>query len=172
METKVQIVEQVEEPQNLLPKVAEPEPRHRVIYPWILFFGYALFSLAGWVRMIATVVDWHWYVLAGVWPGPLYLAITGGLWGLAGMTAVIWLWLRRPWARTASFIVALFFALTFWGDRLLVVSLNSYGSNDLFAAVLTLLGLIFALRVLRPLNEFRSIFKKCEGNNVEIRTRN
>ena len=128
--------------------------RGRPFWTWVVFFGYALISIAGWVRMIGALVDWDWLSFAGVWPGPLYLAATGGLWGVAGMAAVIWLWLRREWARKAAFGVALFLAITFWADRLLTTSLNPYGNNNLFAAIMTLLGLVFVWIVLQPSKRF------------------
>ena len=126
---------------------------------WVLIFGYALISIAGWVRMVQTFIDWDWLNAAHVWPGPFYLAATGALWGVAGMVVVIWLWLRRKGARQAAFGIALFLALTFWADRLLLLGMNPYGGNNLFAAGVTLIGLIFTGVVLQPWDEIRS-FKK------------
>lgn len=127
---------------------------------WLLFFGYALISIAGWVRMIQTFIDWNWLRDAQVWPGPWYLAATGALWGVVAMVAVIWLWLRRSDARLAAFVTALFLALTYWTDRLLVFTLNQYGANTLFAAAVTLAGLAFATVVLQPWDEIRSFIKR------------
>lgn len=120
----------------------------------VVLFSYGLVSIAGWVRMIGTLVNWNWLIFAGVWPGPLYLAVTGGLWGVAGMVAVIWLWMRREWTRKAAFGVALFLAVIFWADRLMVAPLHPYGNNNMFAAIMTLLGLLFAWVVLQPLKRF------------------
>lgn len=127
---------------------------------WLLFFGYALISIAGWVRMIQTFIDWNWLRDAQVWPGPWYLAATGALWGVVAMVAVIWLWLRRSDARLAAFVTALFLALSYWTDRLLVFTLNQYGANTLFAAAVTLAGLAFATAVLQPWDEIRSFIKR------------
>lgn len=127
---------------------------------WLLFFGYALISIAGWVRMIQTFIDWNWLRDAQVWPGPWYLAATGALWGVVAMVAVIWLWLRRSDARLAAFVTALFLALSYWTDRLLVFTLNQYGANTLFAAAVTLAGLAFATVVLQPWDEIRSFIKR------------
>ena len=127
---------------------------------WVLFFGYALISITGWVRMIQTFIDWGWLLYAQVWPGPFYLAATGALWGVVAMVAVIWLWLRRRGARLAAFGTALFLALTYWDDRLLVFALNQYGANTLFAVGLTLIGLVFAGAVLQPWDEIRSLIKR------------
>ena len=127
---------------------------------WILFFGYAYFSIAGWVRMIASIVNWYWLDFAGVWPGPLYLVLTGGLWGVIGLVGVIWLWLRRPWARLASMVVALVFALTFWLDQFLLYSYNRVGNNLIFAVGITVLGLLYAAFVLSPWDDLRALLKK------------
>lgn len=126
----------------------------------VLFLSYVLVSIAGWTRMIETIIEWRWMVYAGVWPGPLYLAAMGGLWGLVGLLGGIAVRLRRPGMRMAAFGVALLLALTYWADRVLVVPLNQYGSNGLFAAGFTLLGLLFAYAALRPWDEFRAFFKR------------
>lgn len=137
-----------------------PVSRMRRFLMRLLFLSYVLVSIAGWMRLIETILEWRWLVYGGVWPGPLYIAAMGGLWGLAGLLGAVAVWLRRPGMRMAAFGVALFLALTYWTDRLLVVSLNQYGNNLFFAAGLTLLGLLCAGLILRPWDEFRTFFKR------------
>lgn len=130
-----------------------PAQRSRSFFVGLLIVAYALFSLSGWVRLAESILDWHWLTFAGVWPGPLYLALTGGLWGLAGLLGAVWLWQRRSGWRWAGMGVALFLALTYWLDKLLVAHLDTYGGNTLFAGLYSLLGLAFAAAVLRPWEE-------------------
>ncbi len=134
--------------------------RARPLIFWVLWFGYAFFSLAGWVRLFDTVVDWYWLSFAGIHPGPLYLAITGLLWGTAGLVPLIWMWQRWPWARAAALIVALFFALTYWLDRLLFRTAFGSGGNALFALLITALALAYVYAALRPLDELRALWKR------------
>jgi hypothetical protein len=144
------------------------------IFTWVLFFGFAYFSIAGWMRLIDAVVDWAWLSYAGVWPGPLYLALTGGLWGIAGALAVIWLWLRRPWVRLACLGAALFLALSYWLDQWLVSSLNRGGNNLPFALGITLAGLGYTVLVLPPWNDLKGLWNRLHhakdsgGMDVEL----
>lgn len=127
---------------------------------WLLWLFYAFFSLAGWVRLLDTVADWYWLTFSGIFPGPLYLAITGAMWGLVGLVALIWFWLRRSLARGVGFLAAVFFALTYWLDRLLFRSGAGGGSNTLFALTLTVLLLGFTWGALRPLDDLRDLQKR------------
>jgi hypothetical protein len=122
---------------------------------WILWIGYAFLAASGWVRMVSSIESWYWLNFAGVRPGPLYLAITGGVWGGVGLVALVWMALRRPWYRLVGMAAALVFALTYWIDRLLFV--RPGGSNAPFAVLVTLLGLAYAVLMLRPLEELKEI---------------
>ncbi|HEX9018232.1 MAG TPA: hypothetical protein VF806_03550 [Anaerolineaceae bacterium] len=146
---------------NLDPSLRDlaPVQPKRSFFLGLLIVGYALFSLAGWVRLVETILDWHWLSFAGLWPGPLYLAVTGVLWGLVGLVGAIWLWRRVNGWRLAGSGVALLLALTYWVDQLLVASLDRYGSNALFGALITFLGLLYTLAVLRPWEE-SGLFKR------------
>jgi hypothetical protein len=119
----------------------------------VLLAAFLLFSLAGWVRMLSSIERWYWLNFAGVAPGPLYLAITGGLWGVTGLAALAWVGLRRQGWRLAGSAAALFMALTYWADRLLFMDRGGSLPNEVFAGVLTVLGLGFALVTLRPWKE-------------------
>lgn len=127
-------------------------PRRRVPY-WLVWGPYVLFSLFGWMRMVDSITRWYWLNFAGVAPGPLYLAVTGGLWGAAGLAAAAWLLFRRPGCRQVGMAVALFFALTYWGDRLLASRAPGSQANTVFALVLTAACLGWAFFALRPLEK-------------------
>lgn len=122
--------------------------KRRPFLVWVLLLIYALISLAGWVRMIYAITAWNWLDYVGIWPGPWYQLITGGLWGAAGLVALAWLITERPQAWQVGLGAALLFAITYWADRGLVSGLATGGDNLLFAGLLTLLGLLFALFVL------------------------
>ena len=123
----------------------------REIRIWVFIFGMALFSAAGWMRLLDTLNDWYWLKeVAAVTPGPLYLAITGGLWGVAGLAAVIWVFLRLPRWRAGGLAVVVFIASTYWADRLLLTRAEDGFVNAGFSALLTILGIGVALLLLWP----------------------
>jgi hypothetical protein len=130
-----------------------------LVQRWLLGIGFALFTLSGWARMIYSITDWYWLNFAGVKPGPLYLAITGGVWGLAGLVALTWIVMRKAWFRLVGSAVALLFALTYWMDRLFVITAPDSGNNTAFAVLLTFFGLAYALLALQPGEDVRRLFK-------------
>lgn len=107
--------------------------------------------------MLASILDWYWLDQAGITPGPLYLTISGAVWGLAGLAALVWLLFRLPWYRLVALGVALFIALTYWIDRLFVAQ---NPQNLVFAAGFTLFCLAFAILVLKPMPEVRAVLNK------------
>ncbi len=86
-----------------------PAPRKRNLALWMLTLGFLLLSFAGFLRMVNSILNWYWLNFAGIRPGPGYLVISGGLWGLAGLAALIWLWFAFPWHRQVGAGAALFF---------------------------------------------------------------
>ncbi len=125
---------------------------------WVLWIGFAYLTITGWVRMVAAIVDWYWLNLTKMSPGPLYLAISGGLWGLVGLVALFWIVLRRPAYRLVGAAAALFFALTYWIDRLFIST--SPSGNTPFAILLTFFLLLYVFLVLRPLPDRRALISQ------------
>lgn len=118
---------------------------------WVFIFGMALFSAAGWMRLIDTLNDWYWLdQVAAVSPGPLYLAVTGALWGVAGLAMVVWAFLRFPRWRSGGLATVVFLAATYWADRLLLTRAEDGFVNAGFSALLTIFGIGLALLLLWP----------------------
>lgn len=123
----------------------------RGLRTWMFVLGMAVFSAAGWMRMIDTLTDWYWLEsVAAVSPGPLYLAITGGLWGVAALAAVIWVFLQLPRWRSGGLTMVVFIASTYWADRLLLTRAEDGLVNAGFSALLTIFGIGQALLLLWP----------------------
>ncbi len=70
----------------------------RSFWARVFIAGLLLLSLSGWLRFEQALTNWAYYREIGIQPGPLYLAITGVLAGLAGLGAGISLWMRQRWA--------------------------------------------------------------------------
>lgn len=71
------------------------------------------------VRLIQTL---SWWDFLSSLPriSPVYLALTGLFWTLAGLPIVIGLWSGRPGTPKATRMLALAYALYVWLDRILV----------------------------------------------------
>ena len=124
---------------------------------WLIVLAYLWFTLFGWTRLLTSILNWYWLNFAGVSPGPLYLAVTGVLWGVAGLVALAWLWLYLPRYRLVGAGAAVFFAVTYWADRLLVMNAVEGPDNTTFLAVATFLGLVLVFLALRPWEDLPAI---------------
>lgn len=128
----------------------QPRKASRPKIFWALWLGYAAFTFTGWNRFAEGFKDYYWLQLAGIVPGPDYIIFTGALWGVAGLIALYWMGLARNGYRLVGYGVALFFAATYWADRLLFSQSMSDLFDMPFAILTTLIGLLAALLVLQP----------------------
>ena len=126
------------------------ERKRRPLAEWLLIIGFGLLSLGGWQRLAVSLSSWYWLTSAGVMPGPAYLAVSGGLWGLIGFLGLVWFMLRARAYRWVILAAALVYAATYWLDRLLISRADGLGANLVFAIAATLLGLLYTALVLRP----------------------
>jgi hypothetical protein len=84
----------------------------------MLAAGLLLLSWFGWLRVQQSLSGWQFIQSLEAPPGPLYLALSGALWGLAGLAGAILLWLGWRWSPRLTRAMALFFAISYWADRL------------------------------------------------------
>jgi hypothetical protein len=142
--------------------------RKRSFFFWGLLLGFAFLSLSGWSRLFGSINSWYWLTLANISPGPLYLAVTGAVWGIIGLAALLWIGLRRPGYPQAGTIAALLFALTYWADRLLFRQTEASVPNLLFSMLFTLFCLLYVLLILKPVDSLVpnriTIFSKSARN--------
>ena len=133
---------QVKDPDRRLSK-----PR-RSCWLWIVAFGFGLAALSGLQRFAVSITDWFWLERAGLFPGPLYLAINAVVWAIASLFGLIAVLRGGSRSGVHGTAAALFLAAVYWVDRLL--SSRGLGENAAYAALVTLLALAFVLAVLRP----------------------
>ena len=136
-----------------------PEPGTTPRRPWwlkLLAFGMLVLSLSGWLRLERSFARWDDLNQAGLQPGPLYLAITGALAGLAGLAVCLALWRRFRWAPGLTHAVLVGWIIWLWVDRLWIARSPAALTNWPFllgACALLLAGTIYALQ--RGRNHFR-----------------
>ena len=114
----------------------------------VLVLGLLFFSLTGWLRLYLSIQDWQLLASLGLFPGPVYLAVYGAVFGLFGAAGAISLWLRRPWAPRVMRIGTLAAAAWYWLDRLLFTQSASSWTNWPFSAGMTVVCLLFVFFVL------------------------
>jgi hypothetical protein len=121
--------------QSLEPTVSNQSKPPRPWYVTLLALG--VLSIAGLnlLRFILTIRQWQF--LAS-WPGvsPLYLALSGLVWTLAGLPVFWGLWRGRRWAPQLTQATALTYALYYWLDHILLVD---HPLNDPISAIHSLL---------------------------------
>lgn len=147
---------------------------HKRSFPlWIVILGFLALSVYGWARMIYSIQDWYWLNFAGVQPGPLYLAVSGAVWGLLGLIALIWIYPMRSGHRMIGTAAAMLMALTYWADRILYNRNGGIGPNALFAVLMTLFLLSYTVLALRPELDIKRTahWGSKRKSDVEIRAR-
>ncbi len=113
-----------------------------------LVLGFLLFSLAGWLRLYLSILDWQLLASFGAFPGPLYLAVSGLIPGLYGVVAAAGLWLGQPWAPPAARIGTLAAAIWYWLDRLFFARSDLSWTNWPFWAGVTVVCLLLVFLIL------------------------
>ncbi len=115
---------------------------------WVLVIILLVGALEGFLRLQAAVYAWVVLSGIGISPGPLYLAISGAVWGLALLVAAAGLFFRQRWAPAYTRIAALVLALAYWIDRLAFTRSTDAQANWPFMAGVTVFFLAFVFSVL------------------------
>jgi hypothetical protein len=112
-----------------------------------------ILGLAIWngLRLVQAVVFWPILTEFHSSPGPLYLAVSGGFWLLAGFSIVVGLWKAKAWAWYLALGGVPSYTCWYWLDR---AFLQEPHSNWPFALVLTMIfislfGILFRRNVRR-----------------------
>lgn len=127
---------------------------------WVPMAGFAYIAVFSIVRVVTAITNWYWLDFARLTPGPLYLIISGALWTIAALIALIWILFRRPWHGLVAFGASLFIALLYWIDRLFISTYPNGTGNTPFAIFLTLFLLAAVYQGLHPHLELRELRKK------------
>ncbi len=96
---------------------------------WISAFFLFLVALVGGVRLQQTLLYWYYFLKLGLWPHPLYFAVSGGMIGAGyslalifhfahfkytaryirflGILLILWIWVDRIWIGIRETIISL-----------------------------------------------------------------
>jgi len=94
------------------------------------------------LRLLSAIQWWGTLLEFASPPGPLYIAISGGLWLIAGIILLWGMWRIKAWIRHALLGTGAGFTVWYWGDRLLIQSAHE---NWPFATGATILLLIIVI---------------------------
>ena len=86
---------------------------------WISAFLLTLYALIDWLRLQQTLLYWYYFLELGLWPHPIYLALSGSAIGISyslalifhlarfkytaryirflGILLIVWIWIDRIW---------------------------------------------------------------------------
>jgi len=92
---------------NFLKKTA------RILLLVLIFF----FAFLGFARVRGALLSWNYLFASGVRSHPLYLVISGALWGIIGSAVFILLVIKHPLARLAILICLASLSLGYWLER-------------------------------------------------------
>lgn len=125
--------------ENISSPAIPPEPQvasqgHKVKRPWsvtLLVLGVLIITVINLVRFVLSLRYWN-FLASQPGPSPLYLAISGLAWALAGGFLLWSLWKPASWAPRLVEAEALTYALYYWLDLLFV---RDHPVNDVALAI-------------------------------------
>ncbi len=146
--------------------IPETAPRRRPLPVTELAGLVLIFAALNLIRLYQTVQNWR-FLTAWLPFSPLYPALTGLVWGVAGLVLVWGLWRCKPWSSLWTLIYFLGYTLYYWADRFIMPGNPERNLNAPFAALVNLFILVWIAWVLRS-RKARAYF----GVNDEPRPEN
>lgn len=113
-----------------------------------LILAFLLLSLMGWLRTEQVILQRRFLATLELYPGPIYIAVSGAIWGIGGLLSSLGLWLRKKWSRTISLMITLLFTAWYWIDEFLFSPLSASRPNLLFRIAVTIISLSYIFIVL------------------------
>jgi hypothetical protein len=101
----------------------------------ILAVGVLIITVLNLVRFGLSLVDWK-FLASQPGVSPFYLAVTGFVWGGAGIYLVLGLWRGKTWAPGLMRAAGLTYALYYWLDLIFIKDHSVKMKTGIFQAVL------------------------------------
>ncbi len=132
-------------------KQASPPPnaiQHRPFLLSLVSWTFIFIILMAWLRFFGAISNSSFITLLGMRPElPIYLMLSGFIWGLIGLPVVWGLWRRRPWTLKAVWVAAIFYALSYWLERIFLWEDAQNWPFVLAVTIIWLLIIIWALKL-------------------------
>ena len=120
--------------------------------PWlliVLLVCTAVFTAVMLLRAWSALREWGFLARLPMTASPLYLALTGALWGLLGLRVMWWLWRGDQRAPAAVSTLTLGYVLYYWADQLLVMASPLRQSRWPFSAAVSAAAVIAVFLILK-----------------------
>ncbi|HEX7974386.1 MAG TPA: hypothetical protein VF498_08260 [Anaerolineales bacterium] len=121
------------------------KPARTPFFVWLLLLGLLALGIFNALRLYGALRAWSFYQVIDLRPGVWYIALTGGLFAIAFLAALVMLLRGKRRAAAVVRVVALAYALWYWLDRLLFTRSDAGALNWPFAAGVTVILLVFVL---------------------------
>jgi H+/Cl- antiporter ClcA len=121
--------------------------RNRSRRPFVVTLLSGLVLILAGINLVRTIQALSaWDFLDEVLPfSPLYLVVTGLIWGLAGVVTAWWLWRGLQGAHWFTLVFLLLYSLYYWMDRVLMPGYAGRNNNWPFVAGSNLLLLVWSV---------------------------
>jgi hypothetical protein len=131
-------------------------------------------SLWNGLRLIQAIIFWPIFKEYQVHPGPLYLAISGGVWLLVGLSLLWGMWRGRTWALYSTLGSVVIYAFWYWLDRLILQEPHPNWPFALLSTIMLVLffGILFRRKMGSPFHRnpsFTFHLDKSRKHNERIR---
>lgn len=103
---------------------------------------WAALAILGGLRLWQSLEQSPWLINVGVWPGPLYMTLSGAAQALLAIVALVIFCSKKTWGKWLVPGLALIWMLGFWVDRIWIAVSPAARVNDGFVAVFLALWLL------------------------------
>ncbi|MFH1446366.1 MAG: hypothetical protein ABIG43_03020 [Chloroflexota bacterium] len=122
--------------------------QHRPFLLRLVSWTFILIILMAWLRFFGAIANNSFIISLGMAPElPIYLMLSGFIWGLIGLPAVWGLWRRRPWTPKAIWVAVIFYALSYWLERIFLWEDTRNWFFILAVTIIWLLIIIWSLKL-------------------------
>ena len=97
---------------------------------WISAFFLFLYALVGWLRLQQALLFWYYFLELGLWPQPLYFAVSGGVIGSGYSLALVFHFVRFKYTAQIIRVLGILLIIWIWIDRIWI------GIRDAFTSLL------------------------------------
>ena len=103
-----------------------------------LFLLFGLFNI---IKLSQAILQWKTLISLQISISPLYLGISGFVWGISGIVISWSLWVGKSWARKLATGIILLYTITFWIDLIWIAEPTVLQTRWLVNLCLTIIGL-------------------------------